>query len=411
MQWINALSKRPSLEAAVDEVVAQVQTSLDQPGDLAFVFISNSFASEYPRLMPLLRERLQIPYLIGCGGGGVIGQKQGSSPQEVELDPAIALTVASLPGVKIQPFHVQAEQFPDLDSGPDAWIRLMGVDPAEQPQFIILADALSARMTDFLQGLDYAYPDAVKVGGVTIGSSPVGGSGLFQNYRLYRDGIIGVAISGNIAIEAIVTQGCRPVGRPLRVTEAQKHVLLQVEDHDSPEQSPSLSAQTALEALHQALETLSEPEREMAQQALSIGIMQNAFKMQVEAGDFLIRNLIGVDPRIGALAVGDRIRVGQRVQFHLRDAQASALDLEKYLSRSQKQSGTQNPPMGALLFDCLGRGEGFYGLPNFDTDIFRQYYEETPISGFFCQGEIGPIGRETFLHGYTAVFALFRSRD
>jgi small ligand-binding sensory domain FIST len=149
----------------------------------------------------------------------------------------------------------------------------------------------------------------------------------------------------------------------------------------------------------------------MAQQALSIGIMQNAFKMQVEAGDFLIRNLIGVDPRIGALAVGDRIRVGQRVQFHLRDAQASALDLKKYLSRSQEQSGTQNPPMGALLFDCLGRGEGFYGLPNFDTDIFRQYYGETPISGFFCQGEIGPIGGETFLHGYTAVFALFRSRD
>lgn len=406
MKWISALSKRPSLEAAVEEVVERVQSTLAQPIDLAFVFISNSFASEYPRLMPLLHDKLHIPHIVGCGGGGVIGQKNNGIPNEVELDPALVLMVASLPGVKIHPFRVQAPQLPDLDSGPDRWVELMGINPAEKPHFVIFADAMTARINDFLQGLDYAYPDAVKVGGLTSGAMPMGGGGLFNGDRLLREGIVGVALTGNIQVESIVAQGCRPVGYPLRVTEAQRHVLLQVEPNASGNLQDSETPQTALEALHDAIDTLTESDREMAQQALSIGIMRDAFKVQAEAGDFLIRNLIGVDPRIGALAIGDRIRVGQRVQFHLRDAKASALDLENLMERSSQQS--LQSPAGALVFNCLGRGEAFYGLPNFDTDLFHQYYVDTPISGFFCQGEIGPIGGETFLHGYTAVFALFR---
>jgi small ligand-binding sensory domain FIST len=406
MKWISALSKRPSLEAAVEEVVERVHSSLTQPIDIAFVFISNSFASEYPRLMPLLHDKLHIPHIVGCGGGGVIGQKPNGIPNEVELDPALVLMVASLPGVKIHPFRVQAPQLPDLDSGPDRWIELMGINPAEEPHFVIFADAMTAKINDFLQGLDYAYPESVKVGGLTSGAMPMGGGGLFNGDRLLREGIVGVALTGNIQVESIVAQGCRPVGYPLRVTEAQRHVLLQVEPNASGDLQESDNPQTALEALHDAIDTLTESDREMAQQALSIGIMRDAFKVQAEAGDFLIRNLIGVDPRIGALAIGDRIRVGQRVQFHLRDAKASAVDLENLLERSSRQSCEQ--PAGALVFNCLGRGEGFYGLPNFDTDLFHQYYADTPVGGFFCQGEIGPIGSETFLHGYTAVFALFR---
>jgi small ligand-binding sensory domain FIST len=167
--------------------------------------------------------------------------------------------------------------------------------------------------------------------------------------------------------------------------------------------------QTALEALHRALDRMDDNDRTMAQNALSIGIVRDAFKSQLQAGDFLIRNLIGVDPRIGAIAVGDRVRPGQRVQFHIHDAEASAEDLEELLQ--QYQETRQLPPAGALIFDCLGRGEGFYGQPNFDTQIFRHYLHTTPISGFFCQGEIGPIGGATFLHGYTAAIGLFRPRD
>jgi small ligand-binding sensory domain FIST len=410
MKWTSALSTRPSLEAAVEEVVSTAQAALRQPADLAFVFISNAFASEFPRLIPLMQERLGSVPIIGCGGGGVIGQNRQNIPQEIEDEVALSLTLAALPEVDIKLFHLRADQLPDLDSSPDLWVDLIGVAPAVQPHFILLGDAMSVRINDLLQGLDYAYPQAVKVGGLTSGASS-SGSGLFCQGKLYQEGTIGVALSGNITVEAIVAQGCRPVGPLLRVAEADRNVLLQVEAQpgNGDRAAVDTKVQTALEALHRALDRMDDNDRTMAQNALSIGIVRDAFKSQLQAGDFLIRNLIGVDPRIGAIAVGDRVRPGQRVQFHVHDAEASAEDLEELLQQYQETRSV--PPAGALLFDCLGRGEHFYGQPNFDTQIFRHYLRTTPVSGFFCQGEIGPIGGATFLHGYTAAIGLFRPRD
>jgi small ligand-binding sensory domain FIST len=411
MKWTSALSTRPSLEAAVNEVVSTAQAALGQTADLAFVFISNAFASEFSRLMPLLQERLGAVPLIGCGGGGVIGQDFQNIPQEIEDEAALSLTLAALPEVDIHLFHLDADQLPDLDSSPDLWVDLIGVAPMKQPHFILFGDAMSARVNDLLQGLDYAYPQSVKIGGLTSSGSLSSGSGLFCQGKLYQEGTIGVALSGNIIAEAIVAQGCRPVGPLLRVAEADRNVLLQVEAQpgNGDRAAVDTKVQTALEALHRALDRMDDNDRTMAQNALSIGIVRDAFKSQLQAGDFLIRNLIGVDPRIGAIAVGDRVRPGQRVQFHIHDAEASAEDLEELLE--QYQETQQIPPAGALIFDCLGRGEGFYGQPNFDTQIFRHYLHTTPISGFFCQGEIGPIGGATFLHGYTAAIGLFRPRD
>jgi small ligand-binding sensory domain FIST len=415
MKWTSALSTRPSLEAAVNEAFEQAQSALAQPADLALVFIADAFASEYTRLMPLLKEKLGSVPLVGCGGGGVIGQNRQGMTSEIEGEPALVITLAALPEVNVQPFHLTSDQLPDLDSAPDRWVNLLGVDPAQNPHFIVLADAMSARINDFIQGMDYAYPQSVKIGGQTAGISALGGSGLFCKGRLYREGIVGVALSGNVVVETIVAQGCRPVGPLLRVAEADRHVLLQVEAHDEGDRwetaTVDTKVQTALEALHRALDNLSDADRAMAQNALSIGIVRDAFKVNLEAGDFLIRNLIGVDPRIGAIAVGDRIRPGQRVQFHLRDAETSAEDLKALLSRYREQAvQQQTPPVGALLFDCLGRGEQFYDQANFDTHLFQHYLGPMPVSGFFCQGEIGPIGGTTFLHGYTAAFGLFRPR-
>ena len=165
MQWVSALSTRPSLESALKEVVEQADRDLEGQADLALIFISSAFASEYSRLMPLLRELLPVPALLGCGGGGVIGTNRGGLTEEVEGSPAVSLSLARLPGVNVRTFHVGAEELPDLDSPPDTWVDLLGVPAQEEPQFIILADPFSAKINDLLQGLDYAYPGAVKVGG------------------------------------------------------------------------------------------------------------------------------------------------------------------------------------------------------------------------------------------------------
>ena len=396
MQWANALSTRPSLEAAVADVVERASSLLQAPANLGLVFISSAFTSEYPRLIPLLQERLSVPVLIGCGGGGIIGMNQLGQTQELEGSPALSLTLAYLPGVKLQAFHVVAEELPDLDSPPDAWVELIGVPPVDQPQFILLSDPFSPGINDLLQGLDFAYPGSVKVGGQASGSQMSGRIGLFCNDRLYQEGTVGIALSGNIVLETIVAQGCRPIGKPYQVSSCERNILMELEE------------QPPLVVLRDLIQNLSEEDRQLAQHSLFVGVARDEFKQDLEQGDFLIRNLLGVDPKVGAIAIADRVRPGQRIQFHLRDAQTSAQDLEWLLQRYQKQTKDHPVAAGALMFSCVGRGEGLYGIPNFDSQLFSRYVKDIPLGGFFCGGEIGPVGGSTFIHGYTSVFGICR---
>lgn len=402
MQWVNALSTRPSLEAAVAEVVECADSLLQAPADLGLVFISSAFTSEYPRLLPLLQEKISVPVLIGCSGGGIIGMDRQGQIKELEGSPALCLTLAHLPGVDVTAFHVVAEELPDLDSSPNNWVELFGVSPSPTPHFILLSEPFSSKINDLLPGLDFAYPGSVTVGGLASSSQIGGRTSLFINDRIYKEGTVGVALSGNIVLEAIVAQGCRPIGKPYQISSCERNILLELE------------AQPPLEVLRDLLETLSEYDRQLAQNSLFVGLARDEFKQNLQQGDFLIRNLLGVDPKFGAIAIGDRLRPGQRIQFHLRDAQTSADDLEYLLGQYQTQTqfNPLNPPAaGTLMFSCLGRGEELYGRPNFDSQLFSRYLKEVPVGGFFCGGEIGPVGGNTFLHGYTSVFGICRQPE
>lgn len=398
MRWANALSTHHSLEAAVTDVVQKAVSSLKAPADLGLVFISSAFTSEYSRLLPLLAEKLSVPVLIGCSAAGVIGSTANNEAQEIEAEPAISLTLAHLPGVDVHAFHILGDQLPDLDSSPDAWVDLVGVPPSAAPQFILFSSAFSSGTNDLLQGLDFAYPDSVVVGGQASGGFVSDRIALFCNNRLYRQGTVGVALSGDIVLETIVAQGCRPIGQPLQVTKSERNIILELDE------------QVPLNLLRDLISTLSDEDKMLAQHSLFVGLAMDEFKLSLKQGDFLIRNLLGVDPSAGAIAIGDRIRPGQRLQFHLRDAQASAEELEFLLQEYEDQSGSGSSPFGALMFSCVGRGTGLYGKPNFDSQLFSNYFHDIPMGGCFCSGEIGPVSGRTFLHGYTSVFAICKRR-
>lgn len=229
------------------------------------------------------------------------------------------------------------------------------------------------------------------------GSQMPGRIGLFCNDRLHRGGTVGVALSGNIVLETIVAQGCRPIGRPYQISSCERNIVIELKE------------QPPLVVLRNLLESLTEQDQELAQQSLFIGIARDEFKQDLAQGDFLIRNLLGIDPRTGAIAIGDRVRPGQRIQFHLRDAETSAEDL-KFLLQQYQQSQSHPEGAGALMFSCLGRGEGLYGKPNFDSQLFSDYLNDIPLGGFFCSNEIGPVGGSTFIHGYTSVFGICRQK-
>ena len=395
MQWSNALSTRPSLEAAISEVVDQAVGKLSTQANLGIAFISSAFTSEYSRFLPLLAEKLNVPVLIGCSGGGVVGTSSSGEAEELEDEPALSLTLAYLPEVNIHPFHVVAEELPDLDSSPNAWMDLIGVPQNSTPQFILLSSNIGSGINDLLKGLDFAYPDSVVVGGQASG-----GMGnrvaLFCHNKLYNEGSVGVALTGNISLDTIVAQGCRPIGTPHQIGKCDRNIILEIDE------------QVPLMLLRDLIASLSEEEKILAQNSLFVGVAMSEFKQDLQQGDFLIRNILGVDPAAGAIAIGDYLRPGQSIQFHLRDAKTSAQDLEFLLNKYQQQQTDKSSPVGALLFSCLGRGEGLYGKPNFDSQLFQRYVQDIPLGGFFCNGEIGPVGDSTFVHGFTSVFAIAR---
>ena len=120
-------------------------------------------------------------------------------------------------------------------------------------------------------------------------------------------------------------------------------------------------------------------------------------------GDFLIRNVVGVDPEQKAVVVADFLRVGQTVQFHIRDQESASIELKQLLSQ------VEAPCAAALLFTCNGRGTRLFEVESHDASALTNQFGNIPVTGLFAQGEIGPVGGKNFLHGFTASIIVFES--
>lgn len=383
MRWASAISETSNLRDAVAEVRDGLLGPLDgaRP-DLAIAFASPHYASASDELPGLVSELLGCETLLGCSALGVIG-----GGRELEFVPGLSLTVASLPGVTVTPFHVEGESLPDLDGAPGAWIDLIGVAPQPTPHFLLCADPYSIDPRDLLMGLDFAYPAATKLGGLASADANV----LFVGDRVHRGGLAGIALAGDVAVEPIVAQGCRPLGEPMTVTGAKQNLILTLNDQRPTDVLGRLYAQ------------LDSAEQDRFRQSLHIGVAPSALTDEPE---YLIRNVIGLDSRQGILAIGASVRAGQRVQFHVRDAQAAEDELAVLL---EAYHDTHPHTAGALLFACSGRGSGFYGGPDRESELLRQTLGAVPVSGFFCGGELGPVGGSSHLLGYTSSLALVRA--
>ncbi len=392
MRWSSAVSDSPSFSEAVNQASAQILDSLDgQNPDLAIVFISSHHAPSYFTAPEVLAEALGAKVLIGCSAAGVIG-----GGQEVELRPGIAISAAILPGVEITPFHINQDELPSPDAAPGDWHSLLGIQPDDCPAIMLLPDPYTLRSDHLLAGLDFAFPDAVKIGGLASGGGRPGTNALFINEKSASSGAVGVAFTGDLAVETVVAQGCRPIGGPLVVTESEINVISKLGD------------QTPLEVLRDLFDTVETRDKRLIRRSLQIGIIMDRLAQDRSEGEFLIRNVLGADEEDGTLAVGELVQEGQVVQFFVRDAQAADEDLRMMLEEYIDSLDDGDVLASALLFSCLGRGQYLYGAPDHDTNMFTDMVADIPIAGFFSNGEIGPIGDQTFLHGYSASFALFK---
>ncbi len=390
LQFASALSTVADTAAAADEVIGQLGATLAGCADLLIAFVTPHHRTRIDAIRQRMSEAIKPRVALAVTAGGVIGVRR-----ETEDSPGLSVFAARLPGIQLCPFAA-ADLEPHLKQNPQAIRQLLSGDADTLPRGIILvADPFSTPVTSLLPALTAALPEVPIVGGMASGARQPGGNRLLLNGETHMQGFIGVAIGGAIRVDCTVSQGCRPVGKPLVITKAKRNIVME------------LGGRPAIHVARELLDTVNTADRELlTANGWHLGRVINEYKDRFGRGDFLIRGIVGVDPNAGYIAVGDtHIRVGQTVQFHVRD-QKSAREDFALLLEAQKLHGNAG---GALLFSCNGRGTLLFTEPNVDACMVGDALADMPMAGCFAAGEIGPIGKENFLHGHTASLAVIRA--
>jgi small ligand-binding sensory domain FIST len=386
MRWASAVSQRVDAKHALAEISEVVLDELGGPPDLALLFVSSHYSNVYDSIPGWAQTFLSPRHLLGCSSSGVLG-----TGEEVERREAMSVVAARLPDVELFPFHVGEGRWPNNAA---AWLELTGLAPADAAGFVLMVDPSSVEAEGLLKSLDAAYPDVPKIGGLISGVDEPGDAALILNERLVRQGALGIGLRGRIQMHTAVAQACRPVGEPMIITRCRDSIIQE------------LNVGKPVEVLQQLFEKLEPRDQELCRHSLFLGIERPGQSHRYGLGDFLVRTLAGLEPNSGAMAVQAQFSNYQVVQFHLRDARTSAQDMERHLAELQR-ARPASVLRGALMFSCLGRGQELYGVPNHDSDLVCRHLGAVPMGGFFANGEIGPIGGRTFVHGYTSVFGAF----
>ncbi len=356
--------------------------------DLALLFITKDFKDHLAEVIDRIGTGFPGAVLLGCTAQGTIG-----FDKELERVPSMSLLVASMPNVEIRPFHMRQSDLESIRTPLD-WERIVGVSPESRPTFVALADPFRLAIHDFIDQINEAYPGSPLVGGVASAARTPQQNRLILNSDAHREGIVGIALTGLLAVDTVVSQGCRPIGKPFVITKAERNVIRE------------LGGRAALEQLQNVLARLSREDELLVKQSLFVGRVIDEYKDRFTRGDFLIHNIIGVDRHSGAIAIAGHARIGATVQFHVRDAASADEDL-----RTMLLPHADTGVCGALLFGCNGRGTQMWPEPGHDVGVLRELLGDVPVAGFFCGGEFGPIGGANFIHGFTASIALFRQPD
>jgi len=322
-------------------------------------------------------------------GGTVEGVLAGSV--ERERGRAVVVWLARLPQAAIVPLALEYRQTPDGGSFV-GWPSDVDKRWPDNATLLLLADPFSFPVDRLIAQIAEDHPGLPIVGGMLSGAAEPGRNVLVLNSHTYDSGAVGVLLGGGVRVRPIVSQGCRPIGRTFVITKAEENILIE------------LGGKPALERLREVYGELEEGDRQLVRTSLHVGRVASEYQERFEQGDFLVRNVIGADPDSGVIAVGDTLRVGQTMQFHVRDAETAHADLTTLLAA---YPSTQPAPIGGLVFTCNGRGSRLFSTPNHDAACLQEQFAGLPAAGFFAQGEIGPIGTQNCLHGFTASIALF----
>lgn len=390
-RYAAACSTEVSLSKAIEQAAGDLRSQLaGSIPDLIVAFISHHHSAEWKSLAARLVEATGARTLLGCCGESI-----ATTSREIEGGPALSLWAAAWPDVTAVPFRITFERTPDgvVTTGLPEGLDSLG---SAARCAILLADPYSSLPDLVVDHLAEELPGLPVIGGMASGGGP-GENALFYAHQaiepqLVEEGAIGVLLTGDLPFTAVVSQGCRPVGSPYIVTKADRNFVLE------------MGGEPPLKRLEQLYASLPASDQRLIESGLHLGLAMTEFRDTFRRGDFLITNVIGADRNTGVLAIGGRARVGQTVQFHLRDHASASEDLSEMLGAVRASAVM---PLAALLFTCNGRGTRLFPHAHHDAGQITEAFGPIPTAGFFAQGEIGQVGSKNFLHGFTASIGLF----
>jgi len=372
-----------------DQVVQELLKDCDGKYELACFFASRYDRNAVIDIATKIRKQVEIKNFIGCSCSGIIWTEE-----EFEEGSGCSLMLMQMNDVECLPFMMDQSTLRSLSKAED-WYSQLDVYPNEEPSFIVLGDPFLFDTGFFLNGINKSYPGQPVVGALASGANEERQNCHILNDQVFDEGLIGLSLKGDILINTVVSQGCRPFGENFIVTKAEENVIFE------------LAGKSFYEVLETTMANATEDERKLAEEALFVGIAMDEYKHKMHRGDFLIRMLVGIDEQSGAGAIADYIEQGQTIQFHVRDANSATKDLTSLVKHYKKTQTNLSNVCGALIFNCSGRGKDLFNQSNHDIDIVKNMLGDFPLGGFFSAGEIGPVGGKNFVHGFTSSIAFF----
>ena len=352
--------------------------------DLAIVFATINYQTEYQELYQAVQVNSSCDELIGCSGMSVL-----TSAGEFEGEPAIAVMVIRSEEISAVSFAAQGTE-PEISAQIQAQIQ---PEIHDDSLLVIFPDIRAVNPAELVNHIGGDGVELPVVGAAISGDATGAQMYHWKGEQATESGVTGVLLTGDFSTEIGVAQGCQPIGKPREVTSVDGRVIFE------------LDGEPALESFKGTLQLLTQDDIRRSGGTVFVGIAMDAENRNPTRGDFLIRNLIGVNEEHAAIAVSEEVTEGQLIQFHLRNPAAAAEEIRAIIERLAEKAHSQPPAFG-LYFNCLGRGKGLYGSANHDISVIQDKFPGLPIIGFFGNSEFAPIGGRNFAHAYTGVFVL-----
>ena len=352
-----------------DQALSELSTV--PTGQLAFLYLSDQIAGSADRIVDRLRSESGIPHWVGCTGMGLC-----SNGRETYSETALSILVTPFTDEDFRVIPGFEQDAQDWLDATRAWRERTMASVA-----VVHADPGSTRLPQLLEELGDALQGGFLLGGIASADTLA----LQIADRATGNGLSGVLFNGRVAISTGLSQGCSLIGSKHRVTACRHNVIEKIDDRP------------ALDVFKQDIgEVLA---RDLSRVA---GYIFAALPITgSDTGDYLVRNLIGIDPEQGLLAVGDMLEPGMEIQFARRDAATARDDLKRMIGDLKRR--LPGAPRGALYHSCLGRGRNLFGDNSAEMQLVRELLGDIPLAGFYANGEIS----HNRLYGYTGVLTLF----